>query len=344
MPIKEDVPYITKYLTYAFEFEKYKEIWQESLDKAENKLMAINNRKNELSGNYQYLSSRIENFDLSTQNEYSNKIKSIRKFKIFSIICFCIVPLIALYMVAIMLWGNSYGYGNEITLSQTIFGAIFIAFSMGFLPFTGGITFLLIYRYKKGKISKKQFMYNAQQQKQALVTDKDNAKQEYGSLVTAEKNISTQKAEIVKELKEVKKILKELYQSEQWPESYQGLIPVGTMLESLQTGRCTTIQGHGGMIDTYVKDLQQKLILGTLNDIKQIALQSLSVQEKMLQYQHLLLNEVRSINKTVDKIEADMQELIEISDEIRKNTEISAIADQQTAQHTEYLAYKAWMG
>ena len=343
MPIREDVPFTTAYLTHAFEFEKYSEIWREAYNKTQEQLTALRQKKNALSNQYQALNGRIQNFDLSAENNFHNQMKAIKKFKILSIVCFSIIPLIALFFIAIMLLSKAADTELDISVLESIIMSVFMAFSMSFFPLLGGIIFLVIYRRKKKKImSKPVFMEQAAYQKQSLINQQSQSKSEFNQLLIMEKNILSDQNEIETQYNKAQAVLNEIYAQEDWPEKYRGFVPVGTMLEYLQMKRCTYITGHGGMIDTYELDLRHKQILGTLNEIRQISLQSLAVQQQMLQYQHLILNELESINHHVAQIERDVQKNIEINEDIRKNQEIQTTATQQSARYQEYLAFKEW--
>ena len=104
------------------------------------------------------------------------------------------------------------------------------------------------------------------------------------------------------------------------------------MLGYLQTGRCNAIQGHGGIYDTYEIDMQNRAIITTLEEIKNISLQIEANQQ-------LLLSEMQQANRTLTNINQTVNRIDVTTKQIEKNTAISAAANQQTAAAASWIAW-----
>ena len=144
--------------------------------------------------------------------------------------------------------------------------------------------------------------------------------------------IKEKQSEIFTALQDAKSSLRDIYAVNVLPERYRSFCAAATMLGYLQTGRCTAIQGHGGIYDTYEIDMQNRAIITTLEEIKNISLQIEANQQ-------LLLSEMQQANRTLTNINQTVNRIDVTTKQIEKNTAISAAANQQTAAAASWIAW-----
>ena len=147
--------------------------------------------------------------------------------------------------------------------------------------------------------------------------------------------VNQRQEEIHNALVAAKNSLMQIYSENVLPQKYRTLTAVATLYEYLETGRCNTIQGHGGIYDTYEVE---SLHLAQLQQMVQMN-QTLSRMEDNQRY---ICQELRQANLTLSSINASLNEIEKTNAEIAKNTAISAAANQQTAVATSWLAWRAW--
>ena len=81
------------------------------------------------------------------------------------------------------------------------------------------------------------------------------------------KNFISQHKTVKNRFKFCRKHLKQLYGKNLLPPVYRNLVAVGTLYGYLINGRCTTIEGHGGIYDTYEYDVKLNTIICKLDDV-----------------------------------------------------------------------------
>ena len=72
--------------------------------------------------------------------------------------------------------------------------------------------------------------------------------------------------------------------------------------------------------------------------------QLLEINQKLTKiedYQRMIAYEMQEANKTLNKIQTSLHEIQKTNEQIAINTEISAIANQQTAAATQWMAWHA---
>lgn len=323
--LKDNVEVMTKHFNNAMVFEQYVKIWTDSLNFVNSK---INNnhvrRQDALSGmeNEQY---RIESID----NSYYVQIKNIKqKKRKYQIIVLTIVIISMALLIAGIVLSNQ---GNVI-------GAVMlIPFMLSIIPF---ILFVIVCvnLYKIATCSKEIKNYGAENKQYQKEVSKNNINS-YDIFVKKidDENavLLSKKAEIIKQLNESKRILVSIYSEQLIPKRYQGLIPVSTIYGYLETGRCNIICGHGGVYDTYERDLQAGIIINNLMEINR----KLSI---VINNQKKLYDVLQSIDSTVSSIKSEVENSGRKLDEISRNSAIAATAASQSAAASSYVAYEVW--
>lgn len=98
-------------------------------------------------------------------------------------------------------------------------------------------------------------------------------------------------------------IRRKLYATGIIHDKYKGLVPVSTMLEYLECGRCTTLEGPYGAYNLYENDVKYQVINNKLDTI-------ISELEQIRKNQYLLYQSLQSINATLSDLNANTQSMI----------------------------------
>lgn len=322
--LKDNVEVMTKHFNNAMVFEQYVKIWTDSLNFINSKI--DNNQvrlQDALSGmeNEQY---RIESIDNTYYEQINNIKQKKRKHQI-------IVLAIVIISMALLIAGIVLSYQGN------IIGSIMLIPFMTLIPF---ILFIIvcINIYNIAKCSKEIKNYGAENKQYQKEVSKNNINS-YNIFVKKldgeNAALLSKKAEIIKQLNESKRILVSIYSEQLIPKRYQGLIPVSTIYGYLETGRCNMICGHGGVYDTYEKDLQAGIIINNLIEINR----KLNI---VINNQQKLYKVLQSIDSTVSSIKSEVENSGRKLDEIKKNSAIAATAASQSAAASSYVAYEVW--
>lgn len=250
---------------------------------------------------------------------------------------------------------DSKNFKKRAVLSAVGFAVVIVALLFIFILSQSGITeysdaayglvwagiFLLVFgiynirRYFKNKQSISQMKkFDLNNAANALVNSRKNQAEVYRAESQKEElQLKEKQNEIFNELQEAKSTLKDMYDVDVLPEKYRSLSIAATLLGYLQTGRCNTVQGHGGIYDTYEKDLQNGTIISRLEEIRDSSLRIEGNQQLLISEMRQANTMLTSINQTVNRIDITTKQ-------IGRNTAISAAANQQTAAAASWIAWR----
>lgn len=332
-----DIEYLREYLKYATMFEKNYYIWSQALNEA-NKLKSsiYSNKKmlQEKCNKTKSLYAPRNTEDIISQHKKEEKrnrrISRIAKYIFIAEICFTVLTAVVIY------WEKS---GISLT-TDNIFLLLLIAL-LGVLAGVCnlvGIGSLVVWRKFKTKadFSKKEAESFARTGPSNLIEiEIERYQNEISECTLQEKKLTERQNEICRALNSARDNLNRLYSENILPAKYRSFNAVATMYEYLETGRCNTIQGHGGIYDTYVKDLQMGLIIQNLENIN-------STLSRIEANQHLLYNELRQANSTLQTINSSLADIKRTNAQIAHNSAISAEANRQTAAAAQWFTWRAW--
>jgi hypothetical protein len=114
---------------------------------------------------------------------------------------------------------------------------------------------------------------------------------------------------------------------------YRGLVPICTIYEYLDSGRCFSLLGHEGAYNLYESELRMNMIVTKLDDIADRL-------DDISDNQRLLATELQRSNKKIDVLS---QSLTRSLDHIENNASLSAYYNQVTAVNTSYLAWLSYL-
>lgn len=344
---KNNVSYIKEYLKYALEFEKYVYIWTNSMNKANKQMNEIYSRRSKLDSIRNSAHSSLASLDarFSSQQNYNSKEAVRYKKKARSALIVLIIDIILCLAGGIAL--ACYGFYMKST-QEDYMGipaililsmiAVIAAFIFTFIgPICIGIYSSNKSKYKKHteQANSKSVEGSRHRQEIILKERESQADNDLAVSMVEESVLSEKQEEISTALQEAKKNLLDIYSKNILPAKYRSLNAVATLYEYLETGRCNTIEGHGGIYDTYETDLQRGMIIETLTDIR-------DSMYRIEANQQLLYRELQQANRTLSSINSSLVEIEKTNAEIAKNTSISAVANQQTAASARWMAWNAW--
>lgn len=324
MPNNNDPVYMSQYLEYVVEFEKYVWIWTNAMNTANNQLQMLYRKRNSLDN--AVLQGINENKALNLRYAAQANIRKKDSKKFFKRAVLSVIGFIVIIMVLLVIFVlNKSGITKYTEAAYPlVWGGIFLFFF--------GI--YNINRYFKNKQSISQMKkFDVNSASEALVKNRKNQAELYRiNSKEEELKIKEKQSEIFTALQDAKSSLRDIYAVNVLPERYRSFCAAATMLGYLQTGRCNAIQGHGGIYDTYEIDMQNRAIITTLEEIKNISLQIEANQQ-------LLLSEMQQANRTLTNINQTVNRIDVTTKQIEKNTAISAAANQQTAAAASWIAW-----
>ena len=284
MPNNNDPVYMSQYLEYVVEFEKYVWIWTNAMNTANNQLQMLYRKRNSLDNAVSQGINENKALNLRYAAQANIRKKDSKKFlkrAVLSVIGFIVIIMVLLVIFVL----NKSGITKYTEAAYPlVWGGIFLFFF--------GI--YNINRYFKNKQSISQMKkFDVNSASEALVKNRKNQAELYRiNSKEEELKIKEKQSEIFTALQDAKSSLRDIYAVNVLPERYRSFCAAATMLGYLQTGRCNAIQGHGGIYDTYEIDMQNRAIITTLEEIKNISLQIEANQQ-------LLLSEMQQANRTL---------------------------------------------
>lgn len=141
---------------------------------------------------------------------------------------------------------------------------------------------------------------------------------------------------IYSRLTEARKTLQSIYSLNYIHRDYQGMIPVGAMLNYLETGVCNTVEGAGGIFSLYRKEFRE--------DQKhyQIMQQLIKTNQYLAEISYntrMMVQELKQMNATLYQIKAICEDNRNTLSRIESNTDAIALYSKQSAMANSYTAW-----
>lgn len=319
--LKDSVSVMTQVFKNAMIFERYVKIWSDSLRYVNAELNNNAAKKKEAMSNLEWEQRNFNTLD----GEYLEKTKAMKKRIRKSWLTILVVLVTtAIYVLA------GLAPGDNIIKMLFLLTAEFAPLALLIIL---GINISTIVKNKK-ELKK----YGSANQKYAATVSSNNITSLNSFLSKNEKEkqlMLSEKANIIQQLNAAQQTLNRIYALCLIPRRYQGLVQTATIYGYLETGRCNTICGHGGVYDTYEKDLQAGLIIGNLVEINK----KLDI---VIHNQERLYDEMESINNTVGSIKREIDTSNQTLNKIERNSAIAAAAATQSAAAQSYIATEVW--
>lgn len=320
--VKIDIPHMEEYLLSAIQAEKYVYIWQNAYNKAQRELNAIQDsiriNTNSINSSQNFLVNKntieddYQKMDLITSRQYK------RKSNVF-LLLFFVIALICYVGSAIGL--KKAGFDFTLWIILTIAVGTLVTVTSVIAP-----VFLILgikNRMKSNEYkSRSKQTLNVDTQIKQLELQRSNGnlivlKNKEEALIGEFNNIQTN-------LVHSKQTLASIYSKNILAREYRNLDAVSKMYSYLTSGRCDQIYGHGGMLDTYIKDRQWEINAQQLFSLNKTVSAIRDVQDSMY-------DEIRETNRSLASINNQLDKIKNSNYEIEKNSAISAVANQQAA-------------
>lgn len=338
---KNSLNYVKSYLQYAIEFEKNVYIWQNAMTCANKRMQEISEEKNYLQNEIYRTGAKSIYFNEQIRENQCRadlkKYKAKRK-----------IPLIILfiYMLIAFAFGCAVGFG----MCEDVFniGTIVTAGlgCMGFATVVPGFllvpVLVVICSTNNQKIKKLEFELERIENGKLIeivetVSEEKNAqaKYVYDMTVREEEFLSVNQDEIFAALKNAKMNRQRFYAENVIPEKYRSLETVATLYEYIDTGRCNTVTGHGGIYDTYETEriqIAQLMQMIRMND----------TLDRMESDQRYICRQIANINSKVSQINSSLSEIKNTNAQIARNTAVAAESARQTEMVVKYREWRDW--
>ena len=131
----------------------------------------------------------------------------------------------------------------------------------------------------------------------------------------------------VETYRQTKELLQKYYSMGFVYPKYRGLVPVFTLYEYLESGRCFSLLGHEGAYNLYENELRMNTIIGKLDDI-------IDRLDDISAGQRLLAQEIRRSNEQLNRISMTL-------DNIENNTALTQYYSSVTASNTTFMSWIA---
>lgn len=332
------VSYMREYLKYAVEFEKHVYIWESAMNKVQSRMREIITERNAL----QNANNRIQNqlnarYRFSGNHNTSNK-KSAIGYKVISKVILVIIGLILAISLAVGVFITVKSVLRlQASNSEDIFAKVFFYIPMCLVlgviiscPVLLPLYLFFRSKYKSNEVSDDK---GSERRREILLrSEYDNSNNRISEINTEESSLNERKKEISVAWQRAKNNLNKLYSENILFPKYRNFAAVTKLYEYLATGRCNTIQGHGGIYDTYENERLQFAFLENLVEIN-------NKLSRIAETQNLLYQEMREANGTLTKINSSLISIEKTNKQIQKNTAITAEATKQIATETRWLTW-----
>lgn len=129
--------------------------------------------------------------------------------------------------------------------------------------------------------------------------------------------------------RQTSELLRNYYNLDKLYHKYWGIVPVCTIYEYLDSGRCFTLTGHEGAYNLYENELRLNLIIGKLDEV-------IYRLDEISNNQRILANEIRNSNAKINRISKSLSN-------IEDNTAMTEYYSSISAANTEFLKWlKFW--
>ena len=127
--------------------------------------------------------------------------------------------------------------------------------------------------------------------------------------------------------RQTKQLLKKYYDMGFIYPKYRGLVPICTICEYLDSGRCFSLLGHEGAYNLYESEIRMNTIIGKLDDVID-RLDDISANQRML------AQELRQSNAQLQRISSTL-------DNIENNTALAQYYSSVTDSNTTFMSWLA---
>lgn len=144
--------------------------------------------------------------------------------------------------------------------------------------------------------------------------------------------LKEQQNDLRTEVDKVEKLMEKLYSANVIYPKYRELVPIVTMWEYIDSGRCTELLGANGAYNLYESESRQDIIISNLT-------QALSMLAQIRDSQYALYEAIQESNDIAERVYRQSERLIASNENIERNSEITSYNAKIAAQNSTISAY-----
>lgn len=329
---RNSVSFMKEYLKYVVEFEKYVYIWRGSADMVNEKIEETDSRCRKLEKARTSVKISLKKMNescLKQQECNSGKIAIYRKNRRVSMLV-----LLADVLICIII-GIIFGlYANKDILSfanidNSVLLSLFAALSAfvftGVGPVCIGVCVSNTRKLKKTPDPEKIERFRSRREI-VLKQRKNRYSYELKKQEAKKATLSEMQRRILNSLRSARNSLAEIYSANILPSEYRRLNPAATMLWYLESGKCSSVEGCGGIYETYENELKLGKIVKKYSDVREF-------EQKVELNQPLFYGALREMNEILSRVDIYLNEETNLSDENEENGVLTEIMRRQIAEY-----------
>lgn len=158
----------------------------------------------------------------------------------------------------------------------------------------------------------------------------DNARVEHEKQIIMQ--LKNQQKEISSIYNETDRLLKQMYSLDIIYPKYHNMAAVNTILEYLQSGRCSRLTGPDGAYNLFSFEEKQNIIINKLDQV-------LNKLEQIKNTQYMLYNAIQNSNSLLNRIWDQNEEIIRTNRQIAQNSELIAYNTERISTNATITAY-----
>lgn len=134
------------------------------------------------------------------------------------------------------------------------------------------------------------------------------------------------------ELQQTQDLLQQYYNLGVVYPKYRGLIPICTIYEYIESGRCVSLTGPDGAYNLYERELRMNLIIDKLDTV-------IDKLDSIRKSQYMLYEAIQTSNEQLARLSNAVDNLQSTADSIERNTELSSYYNGITATNAAFMGW-----
>ena len=311
------------YLRSAMEFERFVYVWTNAMNSVNSEIRRIYADRKRLEETISSANNTLSTLDLRTNTALISKQKAAdrlnKRAKAPLHFLLVVTILFLLSLCGLILTGteNILVLIAVVTVGVIFFFTVPVSLILHFALKTKANNATAEAKHLSGTNTKGRQLYLLQSQI-------SSAQEELRSAYEKESVINEQQEIIHDNLQKASAQLSEIYAKNVLPPKYRNYTAIAAFYEYLTTNRCNTIEGHGGIYDTYETERIQ------LEQLRQQVMANERLED-IRQTNRLIYKEQQLANQHLTAIQGSLGRLEVTTKNIERNSEIAAVAASQSA-------------
>lgn len=134
------------------------------------------------------------------------------------------------------------------------------------------------------------------------------------------------------ELQQTQDLLQQYYNLDVVYPKYRGLVPICTIYEYIESGRCVSLTGSDGAYNLYERELRMNLIIDKLDTV-------IDKLDSIKKSQYMLYEAIQTSNEQIARLSNAVDNLQNTADSIERNTALSSYYNGITATNAAFMGW-----